>query len=81
MASGGIRAWLPSLDLKRDMAAKPKVRPKGQWTPEELARNERVTSAQVARDRARGVSAKLEVPPRHPVREPFAPDIRHVRGA
>ncbi|HZL47549.1 MAG TPA: hypothetical protein VFC30_00880 [Solirubrobacteraceae bacterium] len=46
------------------MAAKPKVkpkaRPKGPWTAEEIARNERVTKIRVQRDRARGVSANLE---------------------
>lgn len=42
------------------MAAKPKARPKGPWTPEEIARNERVAQIRVARDRARGVSANLE---------------------
>jgi hypothetical protein len=42
------------------IAAKPKARPKGPWTPEEIARNERANRAQVERDRARGVSANLE---------------------
>ncbi len=42
------------------MAAKPKAKPKGPWTPEEIARNERAEQAQVARDRARGVSANLK---------------------
>jgi hypothetical protein len=40
--------------------AKPKARPKGPWTPEEIARNERVNKIRVQRDRARGVSANLE---------------------
>jgi hypothetical protein len=39
---------------------KPKARPKGAWTPEEIARNERVNKIRVKRDRARGVSANLE---------------------
>jgi hypothetical protein len=39
---------------------KPRTRPKGPWTPEEIARNERANKAQVKRDRARGVSANLE---------------------
>ena len=39
---------------------KPKARPKGPWTPEEIARNERANKAQVKRDRARGVSTNLE---------------------
>ncbi len=42
------------------MAAKPKAKPKGPWTPEEIARNERVAQLRVKRDRARGVSANLE---------------------
>lgn len=44
----------------RGMAAKPQARPKGPWTAEEIARNERVAQIRVARDRARGVSANLE---------------------
>jgi hypothetical protein len=48
----------------RAMAAKPKAkpraRPKGPWTAEEVARNERVAKIRVQRDRARGVSANLE---------------------
>jgi len=46
------------------MASKPKqrsqARPRGPWTPEEIARNERVAKIRVAEDRARGVSANLE---------------------
>jgi hypothetical protein len=42
------------------MAAKPYAKPKGPWTPEEIARNERVAQLRVKRDRARGVSANLE---------------------
>lgn len=42
------------------MAAEPTLRPKGPWTPEEIARNERVAQVRVQRDRARGVSANLE---------------------
>ncbi|MHB8490954.1 MAG: hypothetical protein ACYDA6_01900 [Solirubrobacteraceae bacterium] len=38
---------------------KPKSKPKGPWTPEEVARNERVARARVARDRKRGVSVNL----------------------
>lgn len=41
-------------------AAKPKAKPKGPWTAEEIARNERANRAQVERDRARGVSVNLE---------------------
>jgi hypothetical protein len=39
---------------------KPRARPKGPWTPEEIARNERVNKIRVKHDRARGVSANLE---------------------
>jgi hypothetical protein len=42
------------------MAAKPKVKPKGPWTPAEIAREERANRAQVAHDRARGMSTNLE---------------------
>jgi hypothetical protein len=42
------------------MAATPKAKPRGPWTPEEIARNERVAHARVLRDRKRGVSANLE---------------------
>jgi hypothetical protein len=44
----------------RGMEAKPKARPRGQWTPEEVARNERVARLRVEHDRARGVSANME---------------------
>jgi hypothetical protein len=40
--------------------AQQKARPRGPWTPEEIARNERVARARVASDRKRGVSANLE---------------------
>ncbi len=42
------------------MAGKPNASPRGPWTAEEVARNERANQAQVAHDRARGVSANLE---------------------
>jgi hypothetical protein len=42
------------------MAKRSQSRPRGPWTPEEIARNERVAKIRVARDRARGVSANLE---------------------
>lgn len=42
------------------MAAKQKGKPKGPWTPEEIARNERVARLRVEHDRARGVSVNLE---------------------
>jgi hypothetical protein len=35
------------------MAAKPKARPKGPWTPEEIARNDRANRAQVINATAR----------------------------
>jgi hypothetical protein len=64
------------------MAAKPKARPKGPWTPEEIARNERATRAQVARDRERGVSANLqEAAALARFANRFAEAFRHVRGA
>ena len=44
----------------RCMAATPKAKPRGPWTPEEVARNERARMVQVARDRARDVGANLE---------------------
>jgi len=64
------------------MAAKPKAKPKGAWTPEEIARNERATRAQVARDRARGVGANLEeAAALARFANRFAEAFRHVRGA
>jgi hypothetical protein len=42
------------------VTAKQHVKPKGPWTSEEVARNERAIRAQVALDRARGVGANLE---------------------
>jgi len=44
----------------RDVAPKPKEKPRGTWTAEEIARNEQANKAQVVHDRARGVSANLE---------------------
>jgi hypothetical protein len=43
-----------------EMAPKSREKPRGPWTAEEIARNERASQAQVAHDRARGVSANLE---------------------
>jgi hypothetical protein len=64
------------------MAAKPKAKPKGPWTPEEIARNERATRAQVAHDRARGVHANLqEASALARFANRFAEAFRHVRGA
>jgi hypothetical protein len=42
------------------MTVKPGAKPRGPWTAEEIARNERANKAQVAHDRARGVSSNLE---------------------
>jgi hypothetical protein len=42
------------------MAEKSKARPKGQWTREEVERNERVAKARAARDRKRGIQVNLE---------------------
>lgn len=36
------------------------AKPKGPWTAKEIARNERVAQARVARDRRRGPSANLQ---------------------
>jgi hypothetical protein len=64
------------------MAAKSKTRPKGPWTPEEIARNERATRAQVEHDRERGVSANLqEAAALARFANRFADAFRHVRGA
>lgn len=40
--------------------AKSKARPKGPWTPEEIARNERVTQIRNARDREKTPEERLE---------------------
>lgn len=65
-----------------DMAAKPKAKPKGAWTPEEIVRNERATRAQVTRDRARGVGANLEEAAAFArFANRFAEAFRHARGA
>jgi hypothetical protein len=42
------------------MAMIPKPKPKGPWTPEEIARNERAQRAQVMLDQGRGAAANLE---------------------
>jgi hypothetical protein len=42
------------------MAAKPKAKPKGPWTPEEIARNERVAQIRAAQDRAQTPAERLE---------------------
>lgn len=42
------------------VASKPEQKPKGQWTPEEIERNEQANKLRVAKDRKRGVDANLE---------------------
>jgi len=44
----------------RFMAAQPKARPKGPWTPEEIARNERVNREREARDQRMTPEERLE---------------------
>jgi hypothetical protein len=43
-----------------EMAAKPKARPKGPWTPEEIARDERTNEVRARRDRAKTPEERLE---------------------
>jgi hypothetical protein len=59
--------WHATIELSAEahgynptMATTPKPRPKGPWTPEEVARNERAQKAQVKLDRARGAATDLE---------------------
>lgn len=40
--------------------AKSKARPKGPWTPEEIARNERVNKMRIAQDREKTPAERLE---------------------
>jgi hypothetical protein len=42
------------------MASAPSDRPRGPWTPEEIAREERATRARVMHRRELGVTANLE---------------------
>jgi hypothetical protein len=42
------------------MASTPTEKPRGPWTPEEIAREKAVTRARVMEDRKRGVTANLE---------------------
>ncbi len=44
----------------RYMAATPKVKPRGPWTPEEIARNERVNREREARDQRKTPEERLE---------------------
>lgn len=41
-------------------STEPEKRPRGPWTPQEIAREQRATRARVRRDRERGVTANLE---------------------
>jgi hypothetical protein len=43
-----------------EMAPKPKARPKGPWTLEEIERNERVEETRALRDRAKTPEERLE---------------------
>jgi hypothetical protein len=59
-----------------------KTKPRGPWTAEEIARNERVTAARVARNRKRGPSANLrEGIALTRFANRFARAFRHARGA
>jgi hypothetical protein len=42
------------------MAAKPKAKPRGPWTPEEIARNERANQVRHARDQRKTPEERLE---------------------
>jgi hypothetical protein len=42
------------------MASTPVEKPRGPWTPEEIAREEAVTRARVLEDHKRGVTVNLE---------------------
>ncbi len=65
-----------------DVAAKTKAKPRGPWTPEEIARNERANRAQVAHDSARGVSVNLEeAVALSRFANRFSEAFRHVRRA
>jgi hypothetical protein len=64
------------------MAETSDAKPRGAWTPEEIARHERANRAQVERDRARGVGANLEeAAALARFANRFAEAFRHVRGA
>jgi hypothetical protein len=64
------------------MAGKRKAKPCGPWTAEEIARNERANRAQVAHDRARGVSTNLEeAAALARFANRFAEAFRHARSA
>ncbi|MGH2881075.1 MAG: hypothetical protein ACRDK4_15885 [Solirubrobacteraceae bacterium] len=60
----------------------PHRKPTGPWTPQEIARHERADLAQVAHDRARGVSANLsEAAALARFANRFAEAFRHARGS
>jgi hypothetical protein len=42
------------------MAAKPRAKPRGPWTPEEIARDERANQARHARDQMKTPEERLE---------------------
>ncbi|HTD09874.1 MAG TPA: hypothetical protein VK680_13380 [Solirubrobacteraceae bacterium] len=42
------------------MGAKPKIKPQGSWTPEEIAREKRATRARDAHDRQKSPEERLE---------------------
>jgi hypothetical protein len=42
------------------MAGKPKAKPRGPWTPAEIARNERANRARAQRDREKSAEERLE---------------------
>ena len=64
------------------MASVPDERPRGPWTPEEIAREERVTRVRVMRRRERGVTANLEeVAALTKAANIIAEAFKHVRGA
>jgi len=48
------------LSTMRCMAATPKAKPRGPWTPEEIARNERVNRGREARDQRKTPEERLE---------------------
>lgn len=64
------------------MASVPADKPKGPWTPEEVAREERVTRARVLADSERGVTANLEeTAALTRAANVIAEAFKHVRGA
>lgn len=64
------------------MASAPADRPRGPWTPEEIAREERVTRARVMADRKRGVTANLEAATAlTKAANIIAEAFKHARGA